>query len=50
MHEFGCANNRVDRAGLYAERAPDAILFINDGDLQGQMLATGFVKWQHFGF
>jgi hypothetical protein len=49
VHEFGGTNNGIYGASLYAKRATDAILLINDGNLQGKVLPTGFVKGQGVG-
>lgn len=40
MHDFCGTDNRVDWAGVNAERAADAKLFINHGDFQGLVCAA----------
>jgi hypothetical protein len=32
MHQFRCADDRIDRTRLYAQRAADALLFLDQRD------------------
>ena len=40
MHQPGGADNGIDRAGLNAERAADAVRLVDDGDFKGPVGAA----------
>ena len=46
MHHLRCADDGVDRAGLYAAEAADATLLVDEGDL---ILGKFFDRWRAFG-
>jgi hypothetical protein len=44
VHAPGGADDRIDRAGRYAERAPDAERFVDDGDAQWHFRTIGRIQ------
>jgi hypothetical protein len=44
MHDFGGTKNGINRAGLNAEGAPNAILLVNHSDLEWDVQATLCIK------